>query len=339
MTKTLMVSRTAVDCQIADWRNEMATAITDPKELLELLDLPLSLLPAARRASNDFPLRVPRGFAELMTLGDPNDPLLRQVLPLAEELLENEGFSDDPVGDMDAVQGTGLLSKYRSRSLLITTAACAINCRYCFRRAFPYARQTAMRDHWSAALQHVHEDSTTNEIILSGGDPLSMGDERLTKLVRRLEAIPHLRRLRIHTRLPVVLPERVTNTLSDLLADTRLQVIVVLHFNHPRELSEKVSDALSKLAASATLLNQSVLLRGVNNSTETLVTLSETLFDSGVLPYYIHLLDRVRGSAHFEVDEKAATRLMTELRNSLPGYLVPRLVREIRGEPAKIPII
>jgi len=282
---------------------------------------------------------VPRGFIDLMEPGNPADPLLRQVLPLGEELLETPGFGDDPVGDRAALQGPGVLGKYRGRTLLIASAACALHCRYCFRQGFPYNGQQASQGRWRPALETLRRDPDLREVILSGGDPLSLDDARLGELLAGLAAIPQLRRLRIHTRLPVVIPERVTRQLVDLLRRTRLMPVLVLHVNHPRELAGPTGPALQRLRCTATLLNQSVLLRGVNDNLEVLTTLSERLFDTGILPYYIHALDRVRGTAHFEVEQDAARDLVTELRNRLPGYLIPRLVREQQGAAAKTLIV
>jgi len=318
----------------------MAQAVTDPAELLCLLKLPCSLLPAAQAAAHRFGLRVPREFIDLMEPGNPADPLLRQVLPLGEELLETPGFSDDPVGDRAALQGAGVLGKYQGRALVIASAACALHCRYCFRRNFPYSEQQASLGHWRPALETLRRDPELREVILSGGDPLSLDDARLGELLVGLAAIPQLRRLRIHTRLAVVIPERITQPLLGLLQHTRLTPVVVVHVNHPQELAAPTaSAALQRLRGVTTVLNQSVLLRGVNDNLEVLTTLSERLFDTGILPYYIHTLDRVRGAAHFEVDHDAARDLVTELRNRLPGYLVPRLVKEEQGGMAKTLIV
>jgi EF-P beta-lysylation protein EpmB len=315
----------------------LARAITDPAELLAAVGLGEEWLPAATAAARLFPLRVPRGFVARMRLRDPRDPLLRQVLPLAEECLAVEGFGADPVGDLFAMVVPGVLHKYHGRVLLTATGACAVHCRYCFRRHFPYAEANPVVDQWRQALDYIAGDDSITEVILSGGDPLSMSDRRLADLARRLEAIPHLRRLRLHTRLPVVLPERVNDELLDWLGSTRFKTVIVVHANHANEIDSSVIAALAGLKASgAELLNQSVLLRGVNDNTETLMALSEKLFEAGVLPYYLHLLDKVQGAAHFEVEESVARRLMAELNRQLPGYLVPRLVREIPGAPGKL---
>jgi L-lysine 2,3-aminomutase len=322
------------------WQTEMAEAVRDPRELLSLLQLDPAWLEPAKQAAALFPLRVPHAFLARIAKGDPADPLLRQVLPLGVELKEVPGYSRDPVGDMPSLAARGLLHKYRSRVLLITTGACGVHCRYCFRRHFPYAEETARAEEWRAALDYLKGDSSIHEVILSGGDPLSLSDERLAALVRSLEEIPHIRRLRIHTRQPVVLPSRVDDALLGWLKACRLQKVVVLHVNHAREIDAAVQEACARLRGTgATLLNQTVLLRGVNDSAKVLSNLSEALFEAGVLPYYLNLLDPVAGAAHFDVPEAEALALMTELRAGLPGYLVPRLVREVPGAPSKMPVV
>lgn len=283
---------------------------------------------------------VPRGYAALMEPGNPKDPLLRQVLPLAIEGERHPGFSADPVGDTAATLVPGLLQKYRGRALLVTTPACAIHCRYCFRRHYPYADATLGPDGGAAAIAAIAADTSITEVILSGGDPLMLDDGALARLCEALAAIPHVERLRVHTRLPTVLPSRVTPVLCRLLGQTRLATVVVIHANHPRELGDAAGGALDRLrGVGAALLNQSVLLRGVNDDLDTLCALSEGLFRHGVLPYYLHLLDRVQGAAHFEVPEVQARALISALRLRLPGYLVPRLVREEPGAGTKIPLV
>ena len=321
------------------WQTDMAEAVRDPRELLALLDLDPALLEPARRAAAMFPLRVPRAFLARIAKGDPADPLLRQVLPLGEELKDVPGYVRDPVGDMPSVAAKGLLHKYAGRVLLITTGACGVHCRYCFRRHFPYSEENARSGEWRDALDYLKGDSSVHEVILSGGDPLSLSDESLAALVRSLEDIPHIKRLRIHTRQPVVLPSRVDDHLIAWLRDCRLQKVVVLHVNHAREMDEAVREACGRLRdAGATLLNQTVLLRGVNDSATTLAELSEALFAAQVLPYYLNLLDPVAGAAHFDVPETEALALMAALRARLPGYLAPRLVREVPGAPSKMPV-
>jgi EF-P beta-lysylation protein EpmB len=332
-----MIPETGAIRQTPSWQRELAAAITDPAELLEAVGLGSDWLPAAQVAARLFPLRVPRGFVARMRRADPNDPLLRQVLPLAAECLSAPGFATDPVGDLAAMTAPGVLHKYQGRVLLAVSGACAVHCRYCFRRHFPYAEANASSDRWRAALDYVARDVSIREVILSGGDPLAMGDRRLADLVRHLAQIAHVERLRIHTRLPIVLPARVTTELVDWLVGTRLRPVVVVHANHGNEIDAGVRAALVRLrSAGVTLLNQSVLLKGVNDTVESLAALSETLFAAGVLPYYLHLLDRVQGAVHFEVADSQARQLMVELAARLPGYLVPRLVREVAGAPSKL---
>jgi L-lysine 2,3-aminomutase len=323
----------------SQWQRAFAAAITDPAELLDLLGLDPALLENATRAAARFGLRVPRGFVQRMRRGDPSDPLLRQILPLGEELDEIAGFHADPVGDLASRLASGVLYKYESRALLITTVACAVHCRYCFRREFPYADENLSAQAWRPALEALRSKPAITEVILSGGDPLSLSDRRLKYLVDGLLEIPQVQRLRIHTRQPVVLPERIDRQFIDWFAAIPLQRVVVIHANHARELDATVESACRNLAAAgATLLNQSVLLKGVNDAADTLIELSERLFAIGVLPYYLHLLDRVAGSAHFEVPAHLGAELVKDLMRVLPGYLVPRLVREVPGEPCKTPV-
>jgi len=288
--------------------------------------------------AHPFPLKVPRGFVARMRKGDPRDPLLLQVLPRAVEAQPAAGFSSDPLGECGASPRAGLLHKYRGRALLVVTGACAVHCRYCFRRHFPYDGHVGT-DRWTAALEHLAANPTVTEVILSGGDPLVVTDRKLAALARQIAGIEHVRRLRVHTRLPVVLPERVDADLLAWLTGTRLRSVVVVHANHPREIDAPVTAALRRLVdAGVTVLNQAVLLAGVNDDEEALVELSERLFEASVLPYYLHALDRVEGAAHFEVPEERARQLVQGLAARLPGYLVPRWVRELEGAPAKVPL-
>jgi EF-P beta-lysylation protein EpmB len=320
------------------WRQGLRDAITDPRELLDALGLG-ALADHLPVRDAGFALRVPRGFVARMRHGDPNDPLLLQVLPQLAELEEVPGFSDDAVGDLAARSAHGVLHKYEGRALLIAAGTCAVNCRYCFRRHFPYADEIAAASGWREALAHVRADSSIREVILSGGDPLVLPDAKLREFSQGLRTITHVRTLRIHSRIPVVLPERVDADFCAWLASLPLRRVLVLHANHPDELDDSVREACVRLrTAGATLLNQSVLLRGINDDADTLAALSERLFDCGVLPYYLHQLDRVRGSAHFEVADGRARELVEALRGCLPGYLVPRLVRESPGEAGKTPV-
>ncbi len=329
----------------AAWQRELSRAITKPDELIAELGLDAGLLAPARVAAGAFALRVPRGYVARMRRGDVNDPLLRQVLPAANEMIEVEGFVPDPLHEAAAVRAPNLLQKYHGRALLITTQACAIHCRYCFRREFPYAEQVADQaadegtsGRWGAALGAIAADSSIEEVILSGGDPLSLSDARLASLTDALDAIAHVRRIRVHTRQPVVLPSRVDEGLIAWLRGIKLPTVMVIHANHPNEIDAEVRSACQRLRAAGVLvLNQSVLLAGVNDDVDTLKRLSTALVGAGVLPYYLHLPDRVRGTAHFDVEERRAQELVRELGNRLSGFLVPRLVREVPGAPAKMP--
>ena len=322
--------------QALNWQQALADAIADPAELCAVLGLDPALIEPAFAAAGKFPLRVPCGYVARMRRGDPRDPLLLQVLPGAAELVSTPDFNTDPVGDIASSTAPGLLHKYAGRALVVTTGACAVHCRYCFRRHFPYAEQSALRQGWEPVIARLQADPSIHEVILSGGDPLSLSDRRLTQLTDELHAVRHVRRLRIHTRYPLVLPERVDAGLLKWLARVPLQKVVVVHANHANEIDAQVQRACTDLASvGATLLNQSVLLAGVNDSVATLAQLSESLFATRVLPYYLHLLDKVQGAAHFDVDERRALQLHRELTATLPGYLVPRLVREIAGAPAK----
>jgi EF-P beta-lysylation protein EpmB len=317
---------------LPSWQAALQSAVRDPAELLRLLELPPAALGAAADAA--FPMLVPRGFVARMRKGDPHDPLLRQVWPHAAELERVAGFSPDPVREQ-ALAAEGVIKKYPGRVLLIASGACPLHCRYCFRRDFPYPSQLAARGGWAAALAELRNAPEAREAILSGGDPLSLSNRRLGDLIARLEQTT-LTTVRIHTRFPIALPERVDAGLLRVLRNTHLKTVLVVHSNHANELDDGVERALSALRPELTaLLNQSVLLRGVNDDAQVLARLSERLFACGVLPYYLHLLDRVAGAAHFEVDEQTAKRLIAQLRMRLPGYLVPRLARETAGELSK----
>ena len=335
-----MIQTNTAARQVPAWQQELTHAFTRPAELLNYLELPpdtasLAAGPRAAGAQN-FPLRVPRGYAARMRKGDPSDPLLLQVWPRPQEADEAAGFTDDAVGDLARLKAGGIIHKYAGRALLVATGACAVHCRFCFRRHFPYGDALASRDHWQETLRELAADRSINEVILSGGDPLSLPDDKLTPLAEALEFLPHVQRLRIHTRQPIVLPERVDDALLAWLSRGRLKKVVVVHANHANELDQSVLQALQRLAGTGvTLLNQSVLLRGVNDTAGALVDLSTRLFEGGVLPYYLHMLDRVRGTAHFDVPEREARGLLRAAAAALPGYLVPRLVREEAGAASK----
>ncbi len=324
----------------AAWQRELSRSITKPEVLLQALDLDPALLGDARAASKLFGLRVTPSYLARIRRGDARDPLLRQVLPLGEELSETEGYVGDPLEEAAARRAPNLLQKYTGRALLITTAACAIHCRYCFRREFPYSAQSEEdgAGRWSAALAAIAADASIEEVILSGGDPLALSDARLASLTDAIQQIPHVRRLRVHTRQPVVLPSRVDDGLVAWLRGVRLPTVFVVHINHGNEIDGEVRDAMGRLrAAGVTLLNQSVLLRGVNDDVETLAELSRLLFDAGITPYYLHLTDKVRGTAHFDVGDDEGRALIAALEKRLSGYLVPRLVREVPGAASKVP--
>ncbi len=323
-----------------NWRQAWRDAVRDPRELLAMLGLDALAAGISDAAAAQFPLRVPRGFVARMRHGDRHDPLLRQVLPVLDEDRIVAGFGLDAVGDAAARRGGGVIHKYNGRALLVATGSCAVHCRYCFRRHYPYAEDTAAAAGWREAVALVAGDASIHEVILSGGDPLSLADHKLAELTAALRGIPHLRRLRIHTRLPIVLPERVDAGLLAWLRGLPWPVAIIVHANHAREFDAAVDDAMAALRdAGALLLNQAVLLRGVNDSVDALADLCERGHAAGVLPYYLHQLDRVAGAAHFEVGDAEALALHAALAARLPGYLVPRLVREVAGRTGKTPLM
>lgn len=322
-----------------DWLTQLADVVTSPDELLRLLnvDADANLL-AGRDAKRLFALRVPRAFIARMEPGNPNDPLLRQVLTSQEEFIHAPGYSTDPLEEQHSVV-PGLLHKYSNRALLLVKGGCAVNCRYCFRRHFPYAENQGNKRNWQMALEYIAAHPELDEIIFSGGDPLMAKDHELDWLMTQLESIPHIKRLRIHSRLPIVIPARITDTLVARISESSLQVLLVNHINHANEIDEEFRTAMKKLRiAGVTLLNQSVLLRGVNDDAQTLARLSNALFDAGVMPYYLHVLDRVQGAAHFMVNDDEAREIMRKLLTLVSGFMVPRLAREIGGEPSKTPL-
>jgi len=333
-----IIPRTGKPEHTPAWQVELAQAVRSGDELLHLLDIQPDQL-NIRPLTGDFPLRVPRGFVRRMSRGDPHDPLLLQVLPVHEETEAPGGYHADPLREADDMPVPGLLHKYHGRALLTVTGACAVHCRYCFRRHYSYTDANPAQGQWAQVVDYLAAHAEIHELILSGGDPLSLSDDRLHRLTGRLDGIEHLQTLRIHTRIPVVLPERIDTGLLDWLAGLTLRTVMVVHCNHPNEIDDSVARAMQRLAqAGVTLLNQSVLLQGVNDDAGTLARLSERLFAAGILPYYLHQLDRVQGAAHFEVDDARARDLLCALRCRLPGYLVPRLVREVPGERSKQPL-
>lgn len=324
--------------ETANWRGSMKRAIRSAGELRKHLNLasPVDDPNGAADEDHGFPVFVPLEFAARMKPGDPNDPLLRQVLPLLEEAESPEGFSSDPVGDLHAAVAPGLLHKYHGRALAITTGACGIHCRYCFRREFPYSDNSSRGDHLDLALKYLRENDSVEEVLLSGGDPLTLTDDSVAELMQRIESIPHVRRLRWHTRMPIVIPSRVTNAWIERMQASRLTSWVVVHCNHPAELDAETGAALMRLVdAGVPVLNQAVLLRGVNDDVDVLESLCRRLIDLRVMPYYLHQLDRVRGAAHFEVDQDCGRALVSQLESRLPGFAVPRFVCEQAGEASK----
>ncbi|MZR64219.1 EF-P beta-lysylation protein EpmB [Alcanivorax sp. DP30] len=330
-----MIPQESAGWELPDWQRQQADLVTDPAELLALLELEASDLPASLVAARDFPVRVPRSYVALMAKGDPHDPLLRQVLSVPAELEAVPGYGADPLEEGEHTPVPGLLHKYHGRALLVVTGACAVHCRYCFRRHFPYQSHLSGK-RWEQAVAWLAARQDINEVILSGGDPLTLTNRRLAQLLAALAEIPHLRRLRIHSRTPVVIPERLDDELLALVSGPRWRTVLVTHANHPREISDALVNRCREWQrAGVTLLNQSVLLAGVNDRVDTLVGLSDRLHEAGILPYYLHQLDKVAGAAHFVVEDEVALTLHKGLRARLPGFLVPRLSREEPGEPAK----
>lgn len=325
-------------CDENSWQKDLRQVITDPEKLLSLLDIDTSKYLQHFKAKKLFPVRVPLPYVQRIKKGDFNDPLLKQVMPLSSEFVMSDGFFNDPLEEHDTV-AEGLLHKYKNRVLMIVKAGCAINCRYCFRRHFPYQENSPNKKRWQEALNYITDNKDISEVIFSGGDPLMASDEHLTWLVNQIELIPHVKRLRIHTRLPLVIPNRITKGLVKLLSDTSLKATMVLHINHANEIDSDFAKAMELLRnAHIPLFNQSVLLSGVNDNAKALISLSEKMFDIGIIPYYLHLFDPVQGAAHFDVSEEKAISIVNRMLASLPGFLMPRLVREIAGQTNKTPI-
>jgi len=321
-----------------NWQKELALSFTDPAKLLQHMGLDEEKYAQHIKARRLFPMRVPRHFANLMEKGNPNDPLFLQVMPLSEEFVSTPGYTEDPLEEHDTA-GKGILHKYDSRVLLMVRTGCAVNCRYCFRRHFPYADNAVSKHQWEEVLRYIRGNDRINEVIFSGGDPLMAKDSHLAWLANEIARIDHVKRLRIHTRLPVVLPERIDNEFMAWFGDLPLQRVLVLHANHANEVSPALALRLRQLQTKGvTLLNQSVLLKGINDSGKAIGDLSDALFDAGVLPYYLHVLDKVQGASHFYVSDDDARSIMEEAIKRLPGFLVPKLVREIGGQPGKTPI-
>lgn len=327
ITQTLQISK-----QKSPWQRALMEVVTDLKVLASILDLELE-----EEFKTSFPLRVPKGFIEKMKKGDRNDPLLLQILPVQHENIITQNFSLDPVQDLNYNPCSGILHKFKNRVLLPISGSCAINCRYCFRRYFPYDENKPSLNAWDEQLNYIKERSEVVEVILSGGDPLMTTDHYLKKLIEKLETIPHIKYLRIHTRIPIVIPERINDSLLSWLKNTRFKTTVVLHCNHPQELCQNIAKGVEALKnINITVLNQSVLLKGINDKVSTLAALSFALHDHGILPYYINLLDRVQGTHHFQVSPEVSAELIRDLACELPGFLLPRFVRDVPGAPHKI---
>lgn len=321
----------------AAWQQQLIDSVTDLDELLALLQLSSKV--AEPKSCLSFGLRVSRDFVARMEPGNPRDPLLLQVLPVEKELISTPGYSTDPLNESAANKLPGLLHKYHGRVLLILTAGCAVNCRYCFRRHFPYQENRLSQNDLKNILYYLAQDPSISEVILSGGDPLILKDESLANIIQQLSEIPHLKYLRFHTRFPIMIPARITDALLDTLTQSRLQTAIVIHCNHPNEINASVRAALQKFATlPIQLLNQSVLLKDVNDNAATLIELSHKLYASGVLPYYLHLLDPVQGAAHFAVSKRRGNEIMQQLQEQLPGYLVPKFVKEIANAQHKVSI-
>ncbi|MDN3380986.1 MULTISPECIES: EF-P beta-lysylation protein EpmB [unclassified Pseudoalteromonas] len=321
-----------------NWQKELANVVTCPKTLLEMVGLSSQVHEKDIKARSLFPVRVPVPFIKKMRYGDINDPLLLQVMPRHQEFIEKTGFSNDPLQEQDNTQ-TGLLHKYKSRVLVMFKTGCAVNCRYCFRRHFPYQENQLNKRSLLDALEYIRSDNNINEVILSGGDPLMAKDDAISWFMDELEKLPQIKRMRIHSRLPVVIPARITNELCQRLADSPLKILFINHINHANEIDDDFKTAMKQLKkAGVTLLNQAVILKDVNDSSSAQIALSEALFDADILPYYLYLLDKVAGASHFDIAEQQARKIMADMLIALPGFLVPKLVREIGGQQSKTPI-
>ena len=320
----------------SDWKAELSNCVSSIDELLNQLGLKPEDLNATEQAASKFPIKVPQPFVQLMEYGNPNDPLLKQVLPITSELQVDSNFSSDPVGESSFNPVPGIVHKYRNRVLMIISPNCAINCRYCFRRHFPYDDNRQSKQQWLKALDYLKTKPEINEVIYSGGDPLAANDNFLRWLTGEIESIQHIKRLRIHTRLPVVIPSRIDDQLLNWLSNTRLKPTFVLHINHANEIDSALSQGINRLKqAGIMVLNQSVLLKGINDTSDQLINLSEKLFNVGIMPYYLHMLDPVQGASHFDVPEDRAVEIFSQIQAELPGFLVPKLVQERAGETSK----
>ena len=326
----------ATTAESAGWQQEMKAAFRTAEELCQFLHIDPKSAGVSDLAASPFPVFVPHNFALRIHPGDPDDPLLRQVLRIDAEEVSPAEYTTDPIAESHSQIAPGILQKYQGRALMIATGACAVHCRYCFRRHFPYQSAPQGETLWSQSLETIRADSSIQEILLSGGDPLVLSDVLLSQLIGLIEDIPHVRRLRIHTRTPIMIPSRITDELLDRLQHSRLAVWFVVHINHAQELSQEVLDSLDKvIARGIPVLNQAVLLQGVNDSVDVLAELFERLVDAHITPYYLHQLDQVTGASHFEVPIERGKQIMAELRMRLPGYAIPRYVQELPGKLSK----
>lgn len=317
----------------------MRSYYTNPLSILKKLALSPQEMSFSAQAHAQFNFKVPASFVDKMQAGDKNDPLLRQIFPVTEELEQQPDYQLDPLNESISLSRPGLLQKYHGRALLLVTPTCAVNCRYCFRRHYPYNDKGHLWTQIENNISVIKHDISIKEVILSGGDPLSLSDEKIAELLIQLGKIPHLKRIRIHTRFPIVDPQRVTRKLIKILSRSHLKIIMVLHINHAQEIGEDNQKIIAELHKNNILLfNQSVLLKGVNDSLDALIQLSETLIENQIIPYYLHMLDKIQGSAHFEISDKEAISIHQQLRTKLPGYMLPELVREIAGEKSKLPL-
>lgn len=331
-----MIQHHITTWQDLSWQEELKNLITEPRTLFEMLNLDSARLSEAEAAAKLFPLRVTQSFVSRMTMGQLEDPLLKQVLPIGVELQPSPGFTDDPLDEAAFNPLPGLVHKYTNRVLVVATTSCAINCRYCFRRAFDYSGNRLSKQNWKAIFNYINKRPEIDEVIFSGGDPLLHSDDQFHWLMSELNKISHLERVRIHSRLPIVLPSRMTDELINIFSSSRLQAVLVIHTNHANEIDNQVGDALlSAHNSGLTVLNQAVLLRSINDNTAVQVRLAKRLFEFKVMPYYLHLLDKVTGSAHFDTDSAHALQLYAEMKAQLPGYLLPKLVREEAGASSK----
>ncbi len=326
--------------QSLSWQQQLTQALTHPLELLDYVGLPADSLGYSEKILEQFPVRVPHAYADRMVRSDPDDPLLRQVFPYYSEEAETTGYVQDPLAETALQPVPGLIQKYQSRVLAIATGACAVHCRYCFRRHFPYQEASVSKQNWEQSLSFIKADSSIKEVILSGGDPLTLSDSRIVTLCQALAAIPHVQRIRFHTRVPVVLPARLAQKLIEKLTALDKTLLFVLHINHANEIDEAVIRNIRLLQQHRIMvLNQSVLLKGVNDSVDKLIALSERLISNQVTPYYLHSLDPVAGAAHYQVSIEKAKNLLADMQQKVSGYLVPKLVQEEIGAPSKTQIV